>query len=272
MSLKAYIDDSGIGDSPVYALAGLFGPVKNWLALTDEWDAILRMSPRIPYFKAKDAFALDGVFLGISEERRNEKVRLLMRAIEEHELIGIGATITQSEFENYWKISHHKHQVLKEGEAERLISNPWRSPYFLLNWTILWRFLPELYNLGFREKIDFIFDEEVMERDKVEMAYRTMKGSSMLPPEIESLLGNPPYFLSDLDVLPLQAADLYVTLTRRVRQINLTGHTIVVPPEAPGSKLLRLDFHWNKEEMDRMIMTVGGSVPTLRIERPYLAF
>ena len=42
------------------------------------------MSPRIRYFKFKEAMNFDGEFHGLTEQSRNEKMILLMRVIEDH--------------------------------------------------------------------------------------------------------------------------------------------------------------------------------------------
>ena len=74
MTLKAYIDDSGIGDQPVYCLAGWIASAEKWSAFTKDWEAVLRMRPSIRFFKANEAKNGDGEFNGIIEEQ-GEKIR-----------------------------------------------------------------------------------------------------------------------------------------------------------------------------------------------------
>src|SRR5947209_278262 len=83
LMLKAYMDDSHVGDrsSAVYVVAGWVAPIKTWLAFSEDWDEVLRMSPRVQYFKWQEAMAFNGEFYGITEERRNEKLRLLIDII-----------------------------------------------------------------------------------------------------------------------------------------------------------------------------------------------
>ena len=68
LMLKAYLDDSSMGQAPVYVLAGWVASAKVWAPFADAWDKVLRMSPRIEYFKFDDAMTFDGPFRGMSEE------------------------------------------------------------------------------------------------------------------------------------------------------------------------------------------------------------
>jgi hypothetical protein len=101
--LKAFIDDSGINSSEAFVLAGWLGSAKVFEAFADDWDTVLRMSPRIEYFKMADALALDGQFKGISAPSRDEKIRLLTQTIGEHRLLGISTVMSKTVFEHYFK-------------------------------------------------------------------------------------------------------------------------------------------------------------------------
>jgi hypothetical protein len=72
--LKAYIDDCRMGDlsADVFVLAGWLAPVQIWTVLSDDWNAVLRMSPRVRYFKFDEAMGLSGEFYGMSPEARDE--------------------------------------------------------------------------------------------------------------------------------------------------------------------------------------------------------
>lgn len=106
--LKAYIDDSHMRQAPFYVLGGWVAPVKTWIAFSDAWRAILRMSPRIEYFKFDEAMGLSGQFQGISEAARDEKLRLLINLIEEHGLYGIASAIPHAIFYPMFGTYPHK--------------------------------------------------------------------------------------------------------------------------------------------------------------------
>ncbi len=82
--LRASFDDSAVGQGPVYVIAGWVAPAEKWVPFADDWHAVLDMRPRIEYFKFVEAINFSGEFLGISEEMRDEKLKLLLRIIEDY--------------------------------------------------------------------------------------------------------------------------------------------------------------------------------------------
>jgi hypothetical protein len=141
--LKAYIDDSHMRQAPFYVLGGWVAPVKAWAAFSDAWRDVLRMSPRIEYFKYDEAMGLSGEFLGISEAARDEKLRLLINLIEEHELVGLASAVPHSVFYPMFGTYPHK----------------WvRNPYYISFYGIAARLVTYLSKSGTKEKVEFIFD------------------------------------------------------------------------------------------------------------------
>jgi hypothetical protein len=108
LMLKAYIDDSHMRQPPFYVLGGWVASVKTWAAFSDAWRDILRMSPRIEYFKYDEAMGLSGEFHGISEAARDEKLRLLINLIEEHGLVGVASVIPHCIFYPMFGTYPHK--------------------------------------------------------------------------------------------------------------------------------------------------------------------
>jgi hypothetical protein len=99
---RAFIDDSKMGQPPVYVLGGWVAPTSVWPSFSETWIDILRMSPRIRYFKFAEAMNLVGEFFGISEEKRNEKLKLLVTAVADHQLLGISVSIPHDLFSKYF--------------------------------------------------------------------------------------------------------------------------------------------------------------------------
>jgi len=58
--LKAYFDDSRMGQPPCYVLGGWIAPAKVWAPFSDAWLDILWMKPRIEYFKFQEAMNFSG--------------------------------------------------------------------------------------------------------------------------------------------------------------------------------------------------------------------
>src|SRR4051812_4736199 len=102
LMLKAYIDDSHMGSGSVFVLAGWLAEAKTWATFADDWDAVLKMSPRIKRFKYAEAMNFNGEFNGMSRERRDEKLRLLMGVLEKHEPLAISTIIPRSIFRLYF--------------------------------------------------------------------------------------------------------------------------------------------------------------------------
>ena len=259
MSLKAYIDDSGVGQQSIYALAGWIASTEKWSAFSQEWEAVLRMPPSVRYFKLQELRAASGEFAGISEQSRREKLRLLIRIIEEHDLLGISATISRDTFENYYK-ERNPEKMLIDGE-KRLVTNPFRRPYFFLSYTLMVRALLQLYKNGITDKIDFIFDDQVIERDNIERLGRDLqlwKTKNIITGPVAQMVGDPPYFLSDREVIPLQAADLHAGTIRTIKQVNQAGWNVVIPSHMPGAKVRHLQYHWTEELIDEFVSSASG--------------
>jgi hypothetical protein len=66
--LKAYIDESGMGQPPVLVLAGHIASAAQWASFADEWSRLLNSPPKLPYLSMDDAMRLDGEFRHWSEE------------------------------------------------------------------------------------------------------------------------------------------------------------------------------------------------------------
>ena len=84
--LKAYFDDSRMGQPPCYVLGGWVAPAKVWAPFSDAWRDILWMRPRIEYFKFQEAINFNGEFHGVSKESRDEKLKLLVSLIAEYKI------------------------------------------------------------------------------------------------------------------------------------------------------------------------------------------
>jgi hypothetical protein len=94
LMLKAYIDDSNMGQGPIAILSGWLASARTWAAFAADWDDVLRMRPRIGYFKWHEYRAGNGEFAGISKEFAEEKVKLLVGLIEQHEIVGASSIIS----------------------------------------------------------------------------------------------------------------------------------------------------------------------------------
>ena len=190
LMLRAYVDDSHMGQAPVYVLAGWVAPAEVWARFSDAWRDVLWMSPRIEYFKYAEAMNCRGEFLGMSETRRDEKVRLLLQVIEDHSLFGISSLIPSSTYD---------------------IVRPYvKNPYIHSFFGIIVGLTRHYKSLGIEDKIEFVFDYQPGsdQMRQVQEGWEAFK--SIAPPEYKNyLFDHPPTFQSDNVVLALQAADFH---------------------------------------------------------------
>jgi hypothetical protein len=99
MTLKAYIDDSGLSDPPVGVLAGWVASAEKWGKFSDDWQQALEMKPSLAYFKMSEARSFGGQFLGWSQQSRDERLRLLISIISACEPLGIAAAVPLETFQ-----------------------------------------------------------------------------------------------------------------------------------------------------------------------------
>jgi hypothetical protein len=187
VALKAYIDDSGNdGKSPVFILAGFLARSEEWAIFSNKWKEILSREG-LPYFKMSD---------------RNKRPRLSVRVelatlIKSHAIANFSLILF---YEDYQKI-------------HRLSLSEFRSPYFVAYHAIISIILNSMVDVGMREKVHFIFDEQLHASDRVQAVWSKL--TEIIYDDLRPLIGGRPSHRNDKEVLPLQGADL---LAWHVRQ------------------------------------------------------
>jgi hypothetical protein len=141
--LKAYFDDSRMGQPPCYVLGGWIAPAKVWAPFSDAWLDILWMKPRIEYFKFQEAMNFSGEFHGISEESRDEKLKLLVGLIAEYKILGAASVIPHNLFQKYF--GRHPDPAINDPYAPSLLG-------------IVAAVIRHYKALGIEEKMEFVFD------------------------------------------------------------------------------------------------------------------
>jgi hypothetical protein len=115
-------------------------------------------------------------------------------------------------------------------------ADPAGSPYEFMMDQMIMGIADNQEALGFKEKIDFVFDDNFTEREEIRKNWPLFREVN---PEIAHLLGDEPQFKNDLDWKPLQAADMLAWLVRN-KQRALAGlsHNADIPewkiPSSPG--------------------------------------
>jgi len=225
--LKAYFDDSNMGAGRVAVLAGWMAPANTWPRFAQDWERVLRMSPRIAYFKWKEWRGSSGEFAGISEPKKSEKLKLLIDVLADHKPVQVSCVS-----------SNALHQQAFGENLDRTM----RSPYYFSFYSVVTDVIRYAAKKFPGEPVDFIFDIQPGQMEAAEASWERMR--EIVPSDTKSAIGNVS-FQNDLDVLPLQAADLSAGFTREQAEEACFGHE---PPEPPwgdrGDDLVSITRTW----------------------------
>jgi hypothetical protein len=229
---KVFIDDSHMNQPPTYVLGGWLAPAKVWAPFSDDWDKILRMSPRIQYFKYDEALGFSGEFRGMSKASRDEKLNLLINLIAEYKLPGVASFIPRDIFQRYFG-SHPDRDI--------------RTPYVPSVMSIISAVLNFLVANDIKEKVEFCFDYQPGSVEVIQASWNLYR--RVMPVRYSALLpDHPPSFLNDRDVNALQAADFHAGYAWQLDAADLQGKEIPEPIWGDrGDEIQRLSYVWNEE-------------------------
>src|ERR1700686_4349470 len=193
--LQAFIDDSGnYQQGQTCLMAGCVAPAQKWAEFSNGWNAVLKTSPAIPYFKMSNAFALTKEFKGWTPEDRDAKVDALVDVI-------LGTGITYGVAIAMTNLDYVK---VAKGATDSYLN----APQLFLFTSVIEACLIHQQHNGIHEKIEFIFDDWNKDAKEVDKLFRQTMYT--MPEKIKALnlVDNPPIFRDEKTFLPLQAADL----------------------------------------------------------------
>jgi hypothetical protein len=202
---QGFVDDSGAkGQGEVLVFSSLSSTAEVWAAIVDRWDACLRESPSIRYFKMDEAAGRNGQFYGFSEVERDQKLRSLCAIMNTSEIAEFSCVMVLEDFDKYW--------------VPR-IGRPACEPYFF-PFQVMCSGIPyEFLRRGATEPCEIFFDEHVIFGPRAKAWYPVFRES--YPPHLRVVMPVEPFFRSDLDVLPLQMADLTAWMQRNANESGL---------------------------------------------------
>jgi hypothetical protein len=155
--------------------------------------------PKIPIFKMNHAAGLSGHFWGWKEAERDRKLRDLARTINSYAQYVTHSIIDLEAFAKTFE---------KRGK-------PHGEPYFYPFHNTILASAWTLWDLGWRERFEIIFDEQVIFGPRAKLWYPFYKRMLEIhQPEVATILPIDSKFKSDDDFLPLQAADLFACCMR----------------------------------------------------------
>ncbi len=221
LALQVFVDDSGgRNQGNWFAMAGLMCPAEEWAAFSEEWSACLNESPRIQYFKMHQAAKLKGEFSGFTKQQRDDKLRTLLRIINQHAPVLFTCTA-------------HVGGLAAANPRNKWFADPYFWPYQLMIMSVA----EELsqWSAPWKGRFEIVFDEQVIFGPRARAWYPIIRAYvESKNPAKAALLPVDPVFKSDSEFLPLQAADLFAWLFRR------------------GTNRLPHTFDWTIEEINKV--------------------
>jgi hypothetical protein len=233
VALQAHIDGSGNPEhSPALILSGFIASADEWMKFSDAWDQALKMPPVLGYFKMNEAVRLKGQFAGWTEERRDERLRLLYSIIEDHVAAAVLCIMPFKAFYDALTIFPRKLKL---------------RPYHLAFVGLMAMVRDFQVKMGLTEKIDFIFDEESTEKTFLLREWpRIIEGT---PEPTKHLVGRTPIFRDDEDVLPLQAADMIAWWGRNAWEAKFHGGVEWQRPWQERRQIPNLNIFYNDRNL-----------------------
>jgi hypothetical protein len=227
MPVQAFVDDSGgKGQSRHFVMAGLIAESEQWALFSDEWRACVDDHPRLRYFKMREAAACAGQFYGWGEADRDARLLRFARIINRYAKYVIYSAIDLDAHADTWA---------------RTMGKPHNEPYFWPFHNTITAACFELWDKGWREKFEIIFDEHVIFGPRAKLWYPVIREVVKLrEPEESSIMPVDPMFRTDDEFLPLQACDLFAWCLRR-------GSDIGPNAERP--------FEWLLPELNRVFLS-----------------
>lgn len=233
--IQAYVDESGgKNQSPLFLFSALIGEAMMWATVADQWDACLKAEPSIRYLKMDEAAGLDGEFRGFLRQERDKKIASLCRVINLPEITELHACLVLADFESLWA---------------PVLGRPACEPYFFPFQTINAAVGFEALSRNESQPAEVFYDENKIFGPRAKAWYPVIR--ELFPPEVQAVMPVEPFFRSDRDVLPLQAADMTAWLLRNTSNRTGLGEfewMIESLRQMSGSRLSKIvDADWIKK-------------------------
>jgi hypothetical protein len=202
--IQAYVDASGSkGQGKIFSFSALIATAEEWTAFVEEWEFCLKESPSIRYFKMYEADQRSGEFRFFSEAERDKKIKSLCRSLNTPVITQASLSIVLKDFSEKW--------------APRL-GRPACEPYFFPFQVMHQVVGYEVLGRGEKQPFDIFFDEDVIFGPPAKAWYPIIK--ELTEPMLKAIMPVEPFFRSDVDILPLQAADLTAWIRRNADDLQ----------------------------------------------------
>lgn len=245
--LKAYLDDSGRGQGPSLVLSGYVSTAEQWEVFSREWRAELDVRPSVEYFKTKEAMWREGQFSHHRPELITYRINKLAGIVKANVLLGIACAVSLKDFYN---IIDPFFKAQPDHPMARVNGNP----YFFCFYGVMTLLYHHLWRKGRVEPVDFIFDEQGKEGNRIADFYYDFRDTRPLD-MVGKMMVNPPIFQNDRYMLPLQAADLsawhirrYLADAEKNKKSGLPRPELS-PIQAKLAEIAHIDMTWGPKTM-----------------------
>lgn len=212
MSFQVYADESGGKGQGGYAvMVGVLADAVDWIHFSEDWARVLAIEPAVSAFHMYEAMHHLGEFRRWSSEERDSRINKLIDVVNHFDLRGVLVSVDLDAHKEIVD-AYFRDSLGEVIKSERKISKAATDPYFhLFQFTILGA-ARYLYDRGFRERFEMIFDESRIIGLRVRQWWPAIR--EMAPPRLSSLLPPDPLFHDDKRAIPLQLADIVAASTR----------------------------------------------------------
>lgn len=201
MALTVFVDEAGGVDTGHLSMSGLFAHAENWAKFNTDWQRVLDGHPRITRLKMAEAMRKSGDFGKFTYTERNEKIKDFLKVINSYVLGEMIFTTNVDAIQKTWG---------KENPR------PMDDPYFWGVYSIIYGVCDTAWQIGYRNRIEFLFDEKGRLGRYVRRLYPLASVfMTHIKPEFRALLPVDIAFTTDDSSLPIQAADLLSTWRRK---------------------------------------------------------
>ena len=205
-------------NGPDFHVCRFHGKGRKWAEFSSEWVRWLHSEPRIEYLKMYEAVRLKGQFGRFSKVERDRKLRGCIAILKQYPQEAIQVSVN---------IADYQGGLAKEQPLSI------RDPYFLAFFGILSGVCYDVIDTGVPDQIEIFFDEHSIFKPRIDYWYSIMRDQigELHDPALANVLPPNPIFKSDLEFVPLQAADVLAWLFRNAYSGN------------------RNEFEWIAEEL-----------------------
>lgn len=218
--LQAFFDDSGVGQEPVYCLAGYIGPADRWASFSDEWRSFLNEPPALKYWKTSHVMSFRGQLTNWSREDRDEKLAKATSIIQKYNFLGFSVMML------------HDHYV--DVFSDLLHAKQWH-PYRILLGGLVSYLDSYLLEHSIDEPVEVFLDTQTEQKADAIAAWQ--EEFAFHPHRRRSVFSSEPSWGDEKEILPIQAADMIAWEIRQGAAKTLRNKPISRLPWAPSESV-----------------------------------